>query len=152
MPYGLEWKKFLTPYLIFDDDENPFSNNIHPCFPRGYTSNTMFKAIAIALALKYKKIFLFGFDYDFPKNLFLTEKNSIYLIYKSSDGAIKKNYSQIFDSVGHALFWWSQDFINLKKLKSKKIINVTDVSMIDVFKRMNFLQFSNFINKKNPRN
>ena len=141
-PNEKRWEQFQKSFIPFNDFQNLSSNNIDPRKPRGYTSNTGFKALALMLALNYEKIYVVGLDFDYPSYIMLDGSNQIYLKREHSYGDVKDNLSHEFDSVGHALNWWSENYWHLRKLKSKKIINVTDKSMIDAFKR---LSIDNFI-------
>ena len=144
-PYGKRWEAYKRPYLQFNDSENLKSNNIDPRYSRGYRSNTGFKAIAFTLALKYSKIFIIGFDYDYPRKIFLDKKNKLYLQDSHSYGSKNIDCSKLFDSVAHAMHWWSQDYWHLKKFASSKIKNVTNNSLIDVFDRISPTDFAKYI-------
>jgi hypothetical protein len=145
VPYGSRYEIYKKPYLQFNDSENLKTNNINPRYSRGYRSNTGFKAIAFTLSLNYKKIFIIGFDYDYPRKIFLNNKNKLYLKDEHSYGSKKIDCSYLFDSVGHAMHWWAQDYWHLKKIASSKITNVTNNSLIDVFERMCFKNFSKYL-------
>lgn len=144
-PYGKRWEVYKKPFLQFNDSENLSSNNIDPLHPRGYRSNTGFKAIALMLALQYSKIFIIGFDYDYPRKIVLDKNNKLFLLDEHSYGSEKIDCSNYFDSVAHALNWWATDYWHYKKFKSPKVINVTENSMIDVFSRMSTEKFINYI-------
>ena len=121
------------------------SNNIDPRHPRGYRSNTGFKAIALMLALQYSKIFIVGFDYDYPRKIVLDQNNKLFLLDEHSYGSKKIDCSNYFDSVAHAMNWWATDYWHYKKFNSTKVINVTENSMIDIFSRMSTEKFINYI-------
>ena len=146
-PYDKRWEFYKKPFLQFNDAQNLRSNNIDPRNPRGYRSNTAFKAIALMLAIGYENIFILGFDYEYPRKIYVDENNNIYLKNEFSFGEQKLDLSNHFDSIAHAMHWWSEDYWHLKKLRSKKIINVTEKSMIDVFTRMKPDDFINYIKK-----
>lgn len=135
-PYGKMWESIKKPYLQFNDSQNLGSSNIDPIKPRGYRSNTAFKAIAISLALNYSKIYILGFDYEYPRKLIVSETNKIFLKNEFSFGEEKIDLSNCFDSVAHAINWWAQDYWHLRKLKSPNVFNITKNSMIDMFQRM----------------
>jgi hypothetical protein len=145
VPYGSRSEIYKKPYLQFNDSENLKSNNIDPRYSRGYRSNTGFKAIAFILSLNYSEIFIIGFDYDYPRKIFLNKKNKLYLEEEHSYGSKKIDCHNLFDSVAHAMHWWAQDYWHLKKLASPKIKNVTNNSLIDVFERITFENFSKYI-------
>lgn len=144
-PYGAKWKFYKKPYLEFNDSQNLSSNNIDPRKPRGYRSNTGFKAIALALALGYNKVFMVGFDFDYPRKITINKSNKIFLKNKHSHSEQNIDASEYFDSVAHAMHWWAQDYWHLKKLSSSKVVNITKNSMIDVFPRMNPKSFIRYI-------
>jgi hypothetical protein len=135
-PYGADWDEYSHPFATFNDTENLFTNNINPRSPRGYTSNTMFKAIALMRAIGFEKIYVVGFDFDYPRKLFLDKNNTLFLKEEHHYNVVNSDYSNVFDSVGHALHWWAQDYWHLKKLSTPRVINVTETSMIDAFQRM----------------
>lgn len=144
-PYDDRWKIYKNPYLQFDDSQNLSSNNINPRNPRGYRSNTGMKAIATMLALGYEKIFIVGFDYEYPRKIILDKNNKLLLLENHNYGSQTININKDFSCVAHALHWWALDFWHLKKFKSKRIINVTKNSMIDVFARMSPENFKQYI-------
>tara|TARA_B110000503_G_C7129955_1_gene406410 strand:- start:805 stop:1647 length:843 start_codon:yes stop_codon:yes gene_type:complete len=148
-PYDKRWGFYTKPYLQFNDSQNLITNNIDPRKPRGYRSNTGMKAIAMMLALGYKKIFILGFDYDYPRKITINSKNKLILEENHHYGVKYVDVSNDFYSIAHALNWWALDFWSMRKFKSKKIINVTNKSMIDVFRR---ISQENFIKKLKKHN
>jgi hypothetical protein len=144
-PYDDRWRVYKNPYLQFDDSQNLSSDNINPRKPRGYRSNTGMKAIAMMLALGYEKIFMVGFDYEYPRKIILDKNNKLLLQENHSYGSQIIDQKKDFSCVAHALHWWALDLWHLKKFKSKRIINVTKNSMIDVFTRMSPQDFKKFI-------
>lgn len=145
VPYGESWNEYAKPFIHFDDTENLFSSNINPIFPRGYPSNTMFKTIALMIAIGYERIYLVGFDYDYPRRILLDDDNKLILQEEHHYGRVDSNYSNLFDSVGHALHWWAQDYWHLKKLSSSRVINVTENSLVDAFQRMKYNAFVQYL-------
>tara|TARA_Y100001968_G_C19435046_1_gene759160 strand:- start:1608 stop:2444 length:837 start_codon:yes stop_codon:yes gene_type:complete len=141
-------KNFLSlnqSYIPFNDLELLLSNNIDPRNPRGYPSNTAFKALAIAIALGYECIYILGFDYDYVKRIFLDENNKLLFENIHHYNTTISDYSVIFESVAHALHWWSLDYHHLKKLYSSKIHNVTNNSLVDTFNRISPKEFSLYL-------
>lgn len=141
VPYGRYWNKLNGIVLRFDDVENLFLKNINPIYPRGYTSNTTFKAIALMLKAGYEKIYLMGLDYDYPRKLFLDKNNRIFVREEHHYGVVDIDHSEFYDSIGHALHWLSQDYWHVKKLKSPRVVNVSETSMIDAFSRVSPAEF-----------
>jgi hypothetical protein len=109
---------------------------VDPRYPRGYTSNTTFKAIALMLKVGYEKIYIMGLDYDYPRKMYLDESNHLFIREEHHYGSVDIDHSNFYDSVGHALHWLSQDYWHLRKLSSPKVVNVTKTSLIDAFARV----------------
>lgn len=139
------WKKEFfknkNASINFDDAEVLFSKNIDPVFPRGYTSNTAFKAIAIAVKLGYKNIYILGLDYDYPRMMILNKDNRLFMNESHHYDSNLVDYSHIFKNVSHALHWWSFDYLTLMKLKKDNLFNVTNTSLVDAFTRMSVENF-----------
>lgn len=123
------------------DLEALFTRNIKPWAPRGYTSNTVFKAIAVASYLDYEKIFIVGFDYDYPRKIYLDEDGRLALLNEHHYGSSLRHMDHVFSSVAHALRWWADDYYHLEKLSNHNIYNVTDTSLVDNFARISSKKF-----------
>lgn len=130
------WEVIENAYLRFDDRECLLFGSVKPDLPRGYTSNTFFKAIAMATALKFRKIYLFGFDYDYFSKISLDENNRIKFKSQHHYGVEYEDLSFQYESIGHLLNHLSRDHYYISNLKNDRIINVTEKSMIDCFERM----------------
>lgn len=135
-PIADDWVQKYEPFLCFDDEELLLYRNISPLRPRGYPSNTFFKAIAIALALGYGRIFLLGLDYDYPRKLWLDRLNNLYFRDEHHYGKQDTPCGVHFKNVAHALCWWSVDFHLFSRLAAANIYNVTDSSLIDIYTRI----------------
>lgn len=131
-----DWIEYGRPHLYFDDRECLLSKNISPFRPRGYPSNTAFKAVAIAKEMGFEEIYILGLDYNYPTKLVLSNENKIFLIDEHHYGEKYSDYSEVFSSVGHALNWWSFDYHFFSRLGAPNIKNVTENSLIDFFDRM----------------
>jgi hypothetical protein len=127
--------------LKFDDRQSIGFNNIDPRYPRGYTSNTLFKALAVALKIGYKNIYIMGFDYNYPSKVYVDQNNEIFLLDQHHYGVTTYSLSDRYVSVAHAMYSWSKDYYYLKHLKRDGVFNVTDSSLVDVFDRMGVKRF-----------
>jgi hypothetical protein len=147
-PVSGNWDRFKTPHIRFDDAEAYGSSNTDPRFPRGYPSNTAFKAIAVAQSLGYRRIYVFGLDYDYPRKLFVSETNKVMLREEHHYGVRDADYSIHFASIAHALNWWSYDFRRFAILAGKGVYNVTKTSLIDFFPRISPESFIETVNRR----
>jgi len=132
-PYNKLWNSYTNVFCRFDDSENIFTKNIDPRFPRGYPSNTAFKAIAGMLFLNYKEIYIVGFDYNYPNLIRVDNQNRLFHYDEHHYGEAKKIFPEDFEGIAHALRHWADDYWYLKKLKSNNVTNVTNSSFVDVF-------------------
>lgn len=134
-PFDKPWlnRKWSGDVYWFNDVECSFWNNISPLYPRGYRSNTAFKAIAMASYGKYKKIFITGLDYNYPYKLFLDSNGKLFMKDEHHYGNTVTDLSQDYEGIGHALAWLSLDYISIKKLSAGNIINISENSLIDAF-------------------
>lgn len=146
-PYGAEWVEESLDTVVFNDSENIYSSNIDPRKPRGYTSNTAFKGIAIALALGYKKIYVAGLDHDYPRRISVTRDLKLTLddTHHYDNTKKKPELYPYFECMAHALHCYALNFWHLRKLSSPKIVNVTNDSMIDVFERVSIEDFIGYL-------
>ncbi len=149
-PFGEKWDDLYRPFLVFDDREIYIGRNISPFKPRGYPSNTAFKAVAIAIAMNYQKIFIVGLDYNYPNKLYVNKKNELYLKDEHHYGAKETYYGIHFKNVAHALNWWSFDYQLFSRVNSDNITNVTSNSMIDFYKRIDPVDFEDALVKICP--
>lgn len=147
-PYGTEFNGNVSGSFIFDDEENLNSDNISPLLPRGYTSNTALKAIALMLALGYDKVFVLGCDYDYPRRIFINNQNRIMLKDEHHYGVETVDISHLHKSIADALSCWANDYRHMKKLASDRVYNVTKNSLIDSFNRISPDEFIDYLNKK----
>lgn len=142
-PYQSSWKAEYSESLSFCDVENLYSPNINPSSPRGYTSNTALKALAIALTLPYEDIYLIGLDYDYLGNLSIHRDGRIH--YSSSHHYASNNcdvdWSSDFSSLSHLCSFFAFEYKSIDKLKSHRVLNLSDRSLIDTFQKVPFSVF-----------
>jgi len=146
-PYGADWVDTSWETIVFNDSENVYSRNINPRGPRGYTSNTAFKAIAIALELGYEKIYIAGLDHDYPRRLGVTKDLRLTLDDAHHYGMTTEGPQvyPYFECMAHALHCYALNLWHLRKLRSPKVVNVTDCSMVDVFRRISHKDFIEYL-------
>ena len=137
-PYGAIWTDGIQRRTFFNDSENVYSNNIDPRYPRGYTSNTAFKAIAIALELGYDKVYIAGLDHDYPRRINVAEDRRLTLdnVHHYDKTREQPEVYPHFECIAHALHCYALNFWHLRKLRSPRVVNITSTSMVDTFERM----------------
>lgn len=141
VPYNTIFRQEFPQAAFFNDVENLLSNNLSPLYPRGYPSNSAFKALAVAIFLGYPRIYVFGLDYDMPHSLSVSTNNELIFDLKHNYGSKTVSYSHLYDSFGHALHSWSLDFHHLKKFRSSHIYNVSPNSLVDCFPKLSLDEF-----------
>jgi hypothetical protein len=149
LPHNAE-ESFLSEIkkIYFDDrDQFFFNKNIDPTKPRGYTSVTLYKAIAMACFFGYSKIYILGLD------------NTEFLGYRGSPGNVLLSdgtsyASSLFDPENENEFepqeYYSSDyqfriagrmqtyahlFGDLELFPKSKICMLDKHSLIDAFKK-----------------
>ena len=141
VPYNNIFTNEFPECFYFNDIENLLSANIHPLYPRGYPSNSAFKALAISTFLSYKRIYIFGLDYDMPHSLSVSSTNELIFSLKHHFKSEIVSYSHLYDSFAHALHSWSLDFHHLRKFSKYCIFNVSTKSLVDTFPKLTLDQF-----------
>ena len=124
--------------LYFNDKEfTLFGSNLNPCFPRGYSSLTILKTIAVALYLGYDKIYILGVDNTQFKSLVGNVDNRTFLetndLY-GENSLVHMKY--IFGSAGGIagqFLQYANWFGDFKKFPKEKIFNLDMESLIDAF-------------------
>lgn len=124
--------------LYFNDKEfTLFSKNLNPCFPRGYSSVTILKAIAVALYMGYEKIYILGVDNSHFKSLVgnaenhtLLETNTLY----AENSLVRMTYDLCpVDGIAGQLLQFANWFGDFSKFPRDKIVNLDTESLIDAF-------------------
>ncbi|CAN2170039.1 hypothetical protein MCEGKSE7_00038 [Candidatus Nanopelagicaceae bacterium] len=130
--------------IYFNDKEfTLFGRNLNPCFPRGYSSLTILKAIAVALYMGYDKIYILGVDNTEFKSLVgnidnktLLETNNLY-----ADNSLV-HMSYIFGSAGGIagqFLQYANWFGDFSKFPQDRIINLDTESLIDAFQKQKII-------------
>lgn len=129
------------PQLFFDDREGSWlSKNINPTKPRGYTSVTAYKALALAIYMGYEKVFILGIDntefcayQGTPSNRIIATRK----MYAEEDSDLKSNalnMTNVFqDGIAGRMSSYSLLFGDLRKFPKEKIVNLNENSLIDDF-------------------
>ena len=137
VPYGCRLGFEATSSLFFNDDESLMFGGSTPLNCRGYRSNTSAKAISIAKHFDYDEIIVCGFDYNYPQKI-RVQDGKVYLIDEHHYGVEFTDYSIYYESVAHALNWWSYDYYYFSKLRDERIRNYSNLTLIDVFTEFTF--------------
>ena len=142
------YRKFDIPdsieRLYFNDKEfTLFGQNLNPCFPRGYSSLTILKTIAVALYMGYDKIYLLGVDNTQFKSLVgdkdnktLLDTNDLY----GENSLVHMKY--VFGSAGGIagqFLQYARWFGDFKKFPKEKIFNLDTESLIDAFPKQKII-------------
>jgi hypothetical protein len=140
-------KKRITAAFI-DSDFSGISNNISPIFPRGYTSMTLFKALANAIWFGYKEIYILGMDNTYPRNIYSNNHNDI-LNLETHAGSLDYvvDVSLLYESMGDILVDISNIFYDAKKFSRESIINLDPYSLTDAFRKNSTRDLKGFIEK-----
>lgn len=148
VPNGREWKDFSDCIVPFNDLEDLSSSNISPIYPRGYTSNTAFKAIAVALFLGYEKIVLSGFDHTYASDTYLDSNGKLFLRSRHhyDHDYEDRSIGHLFESSAHAIHCWALNLYAIRHFASNRIVNVTDRTLVDTFATMSISEFLAEIN------
>jgi hypothetical protein len=123
---------------FIDSEMRTFSNNIAPIFPRGYISNTLYKALGIALWFNYDQIYLIGMDNTYPRTIYSDVKNSVLNLeeHGGQDDEVL-DFSELYSGIGDYLLEISYLFYDAKKFNKKnKIVNLDIYSLTDAFVKM----------------
>jgi hypothetical protein len=125
--------------LYFNDlSLRGWTRNVNPLKPRGYTSLTAYKSLAILSFLGYKKINIIGIDNSFYLKLTVDQQNTLWQesVHSSNNYHEKSNFSKDFPR-GAADYFYSIStcFLDLQQFKSLPIVNLDLNSITDVFKK-----------------
>ena len=126
----------------FIDLEVPFSTSIHPLMPRGYTSMTLYKALAWGVYLGYSKIGLIGMDNTYPRNLYCDENNHVLNLVTHAEGdASVTDQSSLYPSMAIVLQDLFLLFRDLECFPQGNIVNLDRYSLTDRFKKVEPQEF-----------
>jgi hypothetical protein len=127
--------------IFFNDREfSSFSRNINPCRPRGYSSQTVMKALAVAVYMGYERIYVLGIDNTECKSLFGDADNNLLVrtnSYYADSDLEHSNLKVLTPSGADAAFaqyaTWFSDF---KKFSNGCIFNLDSESIVDAFPKV----------------
>jgi hypothetical protein len=139
----IEFEHFCK--LYFDDREfSWFRKNIAPTKPRSYSSATLYKALAMACHMGYDKIYILGLDNSNFKSYQGTVSNLV-LDTLDHTAAVSDSHKehimpspQVKFSSGMAgrMQSFSKLFGDLDLFPKSKIINLSQDSLVDVFRKI----------------
>ena len=131
-------KKFNEDRLIFFiDNEFNLLSFTDPRLPRGYSSNTILKALSICNFFGYKEKYLIGLDNTPMKNIFVDNKN--HLIVKNDYAFREDEYhkQKIPSQMYNYLCSYQQLYRELYNIFSRyDFINLDKFSLVDCFKKI----------------
>jgi hypothetical protein len=124
------------------------SRNVKVWKPRGYSSLTAYKALALAIHLTEAQVGIIGFDsteFHFLKS----DSNNNLLLHPGEGRHFFKQESEIIDisnlypnGVGDVLYTASLVFASLRNFPISRIINLDENSLVDVFKKIPLSNFA----------
>jgi hypothetical protein len=127
--------KIKNKFYLFIDIELRCSKNINPLFPRGYSSMTLYKALAIALFFGYKKIGIIGMDNTYPRQIY-NDKNNKIITHETSISTKEHLVYHRGDTVATTLDLYIRNFMDLLYFPKKNIFNLDLYSLTDRFKKI----------------
>ena len=136
--------KLKNEIYCFVDLELSIWKNIHPLFPRGYLSMTMYKALAFAIYLGYKSIGVIGMDNTYPRDIYSDKNNRVFN--RETHAGIKDyliDLSIMYRNVAACLDDVVRLFYHLEYYPRKNIVNLDPYSLTDRFRKINVNKFFN---------
>lgn len=126
----------------FIDSGLPFWKNIHPLFPRGYISLTLFKALSWAVHLGYSEIGVIGMDNTYPRNLYCDENNHVLNLetHAGIDDYVC-DQSALYPSVATLMQDLFLLFRDLECFPTNSILNLDPYSLTDRFSKVRLNDF-----------
>ena len=128
--------KIKNEIFYFCDTELSVWKNINPILPRGYTSMSLYKALAWAVHLGFYQIGVIGVDNTYPREIFVDKFNKLYDL---QTHAGEKDYiqdrSKIFD-VASYLEECVLLFYHLDYFPKQNIVNLDPYSLTDRFRKV----------------
>lgn len=120
-----------------DQELRMWTSNINPIYPRGYTSMTLYKALAVAIWFNYRKIYIIGMDNTYPRNIYCDQDNK-FINHEVHAGTkdFSSDQSAFYKNIGDALIQISFLFYDVRKFRNDKILNLDPYSLTDAFKKI----------------
>jgi len=127
----------VNQIFCFVDVELSIWKNINPLFPRGYTSLTLYKALAWSIYLGYKSIGVIGMDNTLPKNIYNNEDNKVHVISNQAgtDDCLV-DVSSYHSNVASYYYDVFKIFHHLGYFPNKNIFNLDPYSLTDRFRKV----------------
>lgn len=119
------------------------TKNTNPLLPRGYSSNTGFKALAFAHFMGYKRIYISGMDYSFYLGLTVDGENhlhqsDVYMEPMNSRRSVEVT-NQFHSGTSDFFYDLSQLFYDLKQvLRFPEVQNLNPTSLVDAYPKVNY--------------
>jgi hypothetical protein len=144
----LNFYSLNNDFYIFVDSEFTLWRNINPLYPRGYTSMTLYKALAWAIHLGYGRIGVIGMDNTYPRNIFNDEMNRVCnLETHAGEPDSLLDMSPLYENVAALLDDLFKLFYDLSLFEEKNIFNLDIYSLTDAFEKVSILDFLEGVRK-----
>ena len=139
---------FKNEIFCFIDLELSIWKNINPLLPRGYTSSTIYKALAWSIYLDYNTIGVIGMDNTLPRNIYNDRDNRVhfYRHYAGKEDCLV-DASKYHLNVASFYYDVFEIFYHLEYFPNKNVRNLDPFSLTDRFKKIDKEEF--FKIKKN---
>ena len=130
--------------VFFDDREQTWlSKNINPMKPRGYSSVTLYKALAMACHMNYDVIYIIGLDntnfksYSGSRDNLLVDNSTVafkpYDTHETNSGGTPQ--IKFTSGVAGRMQSYALLFGDLNSFPKDKIVNLSEQSLVDVFEK-----------------
>lgn len=121
---------------IVDAELMYWTKNIKPIFPRGYSSMTLYKALALAKWQGYKRIFVIGMDNTYPRNVYCDHENRLIRLELHAEA---DNYTLDMSDLFHNMDNYIASMIRLFRdahLFKGDVVNLDPFSLTDAFEKI----------------
>ena len=131
-----------NPIFTFIDCEVALLKNIHPLFPRGYLSMTLYKALAWALNIGYKEIGVIGMDNAYARSIYCDQNNHVINLETHAGGDdYICDQSSLYPSMAAIIQDIFYLFKDLDCFPTENIVNLDPFSMTDRFRKISLDNF-----------
>ena len=142
----IQGKGLRNEIHCFVDLELSIWKNINPLLPRGYTTLTLYKALAWTVYLGYESIGIIGMDNTFPKSVYNDENNKVnFLETHAGEDDLLVDMSSVYSTVASFYDSVFKIFYHLEYFPQKNIVNLDPYSLTDRFRKINKSDFLKII-------
>lgn len=140
LPLNFPYKNKFTKILAFDDRQQFIVPQQLPWKPRGYPSNTTWKAIHLARFMTSGPVFVAGFDYDYLNRLRVDSANQLSLKNAHHHGK-SLQVLENFPSVSNFCLFYAIDLYLGRRNSPSDTFNLSRSSHIDFLPKITLKEF-----------